>query len=155
MAGTFSDYAQVAQYKQLHFYVKNPVPSALVGRMKTINPEWEKMDFATRSARMNIETMIMPTAENGRFDELMGDLHYLGSAKPTGDFLRQAVVCDGEWVAILAWGPGWMIMGVRPACQIRRRMLAAGRNIRLFHGSPTGIRTAMACCLIGLKSFAD
>ncbi|MBN2786209.1 MAG: hypothetical protein JXR25_15420 [Pontiellaceae bacterium] len=44
-------------------------------------------------------------AENGRFDVLMGDLHYLGPVKPTGDFLRQAVVCDGEWVAILAWGP--------------------------------------------------
>jgi len=36
---------------------------------------------------------------------LMGDLHYLGSAKPVGDFLRQAVVRNGEWVGLLAWGP--------------------------------------------------
>ena len=34
----------------------------------------------------------------------MGDLHYLGSAKPTGEFLRQAVIRNGEWVALLAWG---------------------------------------------------
>jgi len=35
----------------------------------------------------------------------MGDLHYLGSAKPVGDFLRQVVVREGEWVGLLAWGP--------------------------------------------------
>ncbi|MBN2164579.1 MAG: hypothetical protein JXR25_07065 [Pontiellaceae bacterium] len=50
---------------------------------------------------MNIETMVVPMAENGRFDALMYDLNYLGPVKPTGDFLRQAVVCDDEWVAIL------------------------------------------------------
>ncbi|MBN2163570.1 MAG: hypothetical protein JXR25_16450 [Pontiellaceae bacterium] len=52
---------------------------------------------------MNIESMVVPMAENGRFDALMGDLHYLGPAKPIRDFLRQAMVCDGKGVAIFAW----------------------------------------------------
>lgn len=44
-------------------------------------------------------------SDQKRFDELLGDLHYLGSARPVGDFLRQAVVRGGEWVGLLAWGP--------------------------------------------------
>ncbi len=51
-----------------------------------------------RGGSDTFEIIIVPKAELGLFDEMMGDLHYLGSAKPTGDFLRQAVVCDGEWV---------------------------------------------------------
>jgi len=73
--------------------------------MKTINPEWKKTDSAIRSDHKTIETVVVPKAQHKRFDELMGDLHYLGSAKPIGDFLRQAIVCNGEWVALLAWGP--------------------------------------------------
>ncbi len=73
--------------------------------MKTINPDWKRPDSANWGARKDIETIVVPKIEHKRFDALMGNLHYLGSAKPTGDFLRQAVVCDGEWVALLAWGP--------------------------------------------------
>ena len=73
--------------------------------MKNLNPEWKKPNSAARGARRDIETIVVSKVDHRRFDELMGDLHYLGSAKPTGDFLRQAVICEGEWVAILAWGP--------------------------------------------------
>ena len=74
--------------------------------MKTANPEWKKTGSAKRGGNNALETIIVPKADHRRFDELMGDLHYLGSAKPTGNFLRQAVVRDGEWVALLAWGAG-------------------------------------------------
>lgn len=73
--------------------------------MKTANPEWKKTGSAKRGGNKALETIIVPKADHKRFDELMGDLHYLGSAKPTGDFLRQTVVRDGQWVALLAWGP--------------------------------------------------
>ena len=73
--------------------------------MKTANPDWKTTGSAKRGGSDQLETIVVPKAEHGRFDETMGDLHYLGSAKPTGDFLRQAVVCVGEWVALLAWGP--------------------------------------------------
>ncbi len=73
--------------------------------MKTTNPEWKKTGSAKRGDSDKIESIVVPEAEYGLFDETMGDLHYLGAAKPTGDFLRQAVVRNGEWVALLAWGP--------------------------------------------------
>ena len=35
-----------------------------------------------RDVKRKLETLLVPKAEHGRFDETMGDLHYLGSAKP-------------------------------------------------------------------------
>jgi hypothetical protein len=39
-----------------------------------------------------------------RFDHFLGQYHYLGETRPVGDFLRQVVILDGEWVGLLAWG---------------------------------------------------
>ena len=72
--------------------------------MKT-NPAWQKSGSASAKRKQPLEIQIVSKADQKRFDELMGDLHYLGSAKPVGDFLRQVVVRDGEWVGLLAWGP--------------------------------------------------
>lgn len=72
--------------------------------MKT-NPAWQKTGSASAKRKQPLEIRIVSKADHKRFDELMGDLHYLGSAKPVGDFLRQVVVREGEWVGLLAWGP--------------------------------------------------
>lgn len=40
-----------------------------------------------------------------RFDKLLSAEHYLGAADRVGDFMRQVVVRDGEWVALLVWAP--------------------------------------------------
>ena len=71
----------------------------------------------------------------------MGDLHYLGSAKPTGNFLRQAVVRDGEWVALLAWGPACYALkdrdewiGWHPALRAQRqKIVVQNRRYLLLH----------------------
>lgn len=53
-----------------------------------------------------VEIHVVETREGvRRFDRLMGERHELGPTPRVGDFLRQAAVIDGEWVAILAWGP--------------------------------------------------
>lgn len=43
--------------------------------------------------------------DEARFDKLLAEEHYLGAADRVGDFLRQVVVRDGQWVALLAWAP--------------------------------------------------
>jgi hypothetical protein len=48
--------------------------------------------------------IIEEEAEKKRFDQLMGEYHYLGETRPIGDFLRQVATINGEWVALLAWG---------------------------------------------------
>jgi len=42
--------------------------------------------------------------EVAEFDELLNQEHYIGQARPAGDFLRQEALLDGEGVGLLAWG---------------------------------------------------
>lgn len=48
--------------------------------------------------------MLETKRDVARFDKLCGEYHYMGEGRPAGDTLRMAVVCDGEWVALLLWG---------------------------------------------------
>lgn len=48
---------------------------------------------------------LVSPADQPRFDALLAQKHYLGVAPPIGDFLRQVVSRDGQWVALLVWGP--------------------------------------------------
>jgi len=131
--------------------------------MKTINPEWKITDSALRRASKNLETVVVPKAEHGRFDELMGDLHYLGSAKPTGDFLRQAVVCDGEWVAILAWGPACYALrdrdewiGWHAALRAeRQKLIVQNRRYLLLHERGTEANLASKALASALRALPD
>ena len=50
--------------------------------------------------------VVTSAAEQEAFDQLLGAMHYLGEAKPVGDFLRQEVVdSSGHQVGLLVWGP--------------------------------------------------
>ncbi len=48
--------------------------------------------------------VITARKEVARFDELLGEHHYIGKARPTGDFLRQVILLDGQWAGLFAWG---------------------------------------------------
>ena len=39
-----------------------------------------------------------------RFDELLGEFHYLGESRPVGDTLRVSASIEGRWVGLLMWG---------------------------------------------------
>src|ERR1700757_4421360 len=52
-----------------------------------------------------IEVRAVLAEEVARFESLLCERHYLGEAKPVGDFLRQVALRDGEWVGLLVWGP--------------------------------------------------
>lgn len=60
----------------------------------------------TKSARAaRLESIVLQERDDViRFDRLLGQQHYLGATRPVGDFLRQVLVRDGHWVALLAWG---------------------------------------------------
>ncbi len=48
---------------------------------------------------------VVESREVTRFDDAMEAAHYLGKTRRVGDFLRQVVERDGEWIGLLAWGP--------------------------------------------------
>jgi Domain of unknown function (DUF4338)/DDE_Tnp_1-associated len=62
-----------------------------------------------------------------RFEQLLAGQHYLGSAPPVGDFLRQVVIREGRWVALLVWGPAALKLKDREAWIGWNRALAAER----------------------------
>jgi hypothetical protein len=57
--------------------------------------------------RADPKLQVRPVApdELERFEQLLAGKHYLGIAPPVGDFLRQVVIREGRWVALLVWGP--------------------------------------------------
>jgi hypothetical protein len=52
-----------------------------------------------------LQVEVVLAADYGRFDPLLAQKHYLGATPPVGDFLRQVVIREGRWVALLVWGP--------------------------------------------------
>ena len=48
---------------------------------------------------------IQSREEIKRFDQYLAAEHYLGETPSIGDFMRQVAVEDGQWVALLVWGP--------------------------------------------------
>ena len=71
-------------------------------KAKTKTPKKGRSPVASASTELVIR--IVEAAELKRYDELMEAKHYLGRAHRVGDFLRQVVERDGQWIALLAWG---------------------------------------------------
>ena len=67
-------------------------PLSPVGRPVTLVPS-------------GLQVCVVSRAEQARFDALLTQKHYLGATPSVGDFLRQVVTRDGQWVALLVWGP--------------------------------------------------
>lgn len=58
----------------------------------------------TTPPKTPLEVHIVSGEDLKRFDQLLAQHHYLGASPPAGDFLRQVIVRDGQWVALLVWG---------------------------------------------------
>ena len=67
--------------------------------------EHELIGIGLTEASPSLEIRVVAAEEVERFNELLSEKHYLGQTPSVGDFLRQVAVRDGEWVALLAWGP--------------------------------------------------
>jgi hypothetical protein len=72
-------------------------------KAKTKTEKQGRGQAATDGTELSIR--VVEAGEVKRYDELMEAKHYLGRAHRVGDFLRQVVERDGQWIALLAWGP--------------------------------------------------
>ena len=75
----------------------------------------------------SLEVRPLGAEELERFEGLLAAKHYLGSAPPVGDFLRQVVIREGRWVALLVWGPAALKLKDREQWIGWNRGLAAER----------------------------
>lgn len=72
--------------------------------MKSTN-KTRKPVHSTQKASPRIEVRVAKRNEIKRFDALLDEKHPLGRTRPIGDFVRQIVCIDDEWVALFVWGP--------------------------------------------------
>jgi hypothetical protein len=78
-------------------------------------------------ADSSLEVRPLAAEELERFEALLAEKHYLGTAPPVGDFLRQVVIREGRWVALLVWGPAALKLKDREQWMGWNRALAAER----------------------------
>ena len=63
----------------------------------------------------SLKVRVIEVGEQERFDALLKEKHYLGESVRVGDFLRQVIERDGQWVALLVWGPAALKLKDREA----------------------------------------
>ena len=94
-----------------------------------------------RAAPALIVRPLRGVLERARFDRLLVERHYLGTAPSVGDFLRQVVVREGQWVALLVWGPAalklkdrekWIGWNAALAAE-RLKLIVQNRRYLLLH----------------------
>jgi hypothetical protein len=51
-----------------------------------------------------VQIRVIKARERKRFEELMGEYHYLGEGHSAGDTMRMVAERDGEWAGLLMWG---------------------------------------------------
>jgi hypothetical protein len=76
---------------------------------------------------LTLHVRIIEVDERERFDGLLREKHYLGESVRVGDFLRQVVEREGEWVALLVWGPAALKLKDREAWMGWNSAMAAER----------------------------
>jgi len=82
-----------------------------------------------------VQIRLLQPEERERFDQLMGEQHYLGNAQLVGEQVRYVAEYQGQWVGLLAWSAGayrlklreeWI--GWNPAQKKRRLSLVANNS---------------------------
>jgi hypothetical protein len=95
----------------------------------------------TAGSTLGVRVVTSQSAERKRFEELLEQKHYLGQTPPVGDFLRQVIVREGVWVALLVWGPAalklkdrekWIGWNSAMASE-RLKLVAQNRRYLLLH----------------------
>ena len=64
-----------------------------------------------------VEVRLLAPEERERFDELLEQEHYLGSARVGGQSLRYVAQVDGQWVALLTFS------GAAPHTKVREHKI--------------------------------
>jgi hypothetical protein len=83
--------------------------------------------IGSERADSSLEVRPVAAEELEDFENLLAGKHYLGTSPPVGDFLRQVVIRDGRWVALLVWGPAALKLKDREQWMGWNRALAAER----------------------------
>lgn len=121
--------------------------------LRPTSPEPPSTPLSSGSPPLRIE--VVGSSEAKRFDALLKAQHYLGEGRSVGDYLRQVAIENGQWVALLAWGPACYALKDRDrwigwsATQRAERLKLVVQNRRFLLLSPKGQRPNLASQVLG------
>ena len=72
--------------------------------MKTISKTQSRHSAPLSLSGKPLNIRTIRKNEIKRFNELLGEFHYMGEGRSGGDTMRFAIECDGRWVALFLWG---------------------------------------------------
>lgn len=115
----------------------------------------------TRTSELAVH-LVRPD-QRKRFDQLLAQRHYLGDPKPVGDWLRQIVTRDGQWVALLVWGPAALKLadrdrwiGWHATQQLERlKLVVQNRRYLLLHARGTEPNLASQALAAATRALPD
>lgn len=85
-----------------------------------------------------VQIRLLQPEERERFDQLMGEQHYLGNAQLVGEQVRYVAEYQGQWVGLLAWSAGAYRLKLREEwigwnpSQKKRRLSLVANNSRFL-----------------------
>lgn len=124
-------------------------------------------DAATGSGRLaaapGLRVQMVEAKDQDRFDQMLAERHYLGECPRVGDFLRQVVVREGQWVALLVWGPAALKLkdrekwiGWNPAMAAERlKLIVQNRRYLLLHNRGQEPNLASQALAAGCRVLSD
>ena len=93
---------------------------------------------ATPGLLKGVQIRLLQPEERERFDQLMGEQHYLGNAQLVGEQVRYVAEYQGQWVGLLAWSAGAYRLKLREEwigwnpSQKKRRLSLVANNSRFL-----------------------
>jgi hypothetical protein len=81
---------------------------------------------------------LLQPEERERFDQLMGEQHYLGNAQLVGEQVRYVAEYQGQWIGLVAWSAGAYGLKLREEwmgwnrSQKKRRLSLVANNSRFL-----------------------
>ena len=85
-----------------------------------------------------VQIRLLLPEERERFDQLMGEQHYLGNAQLVGEQVRYVTEYQGQWVGLVAWSAGAYRLKLREEwigwnpSQRKRRLSLVANNSRFL-----------------------
>ena len=114
-------------------------------------------DPAEAAVVQQIEVRLVRPEEEGRWEELMIQHHYLKSARMVGEQLRYVVEYQGEWLALLGWAAASYHLKGRDGLigwsdnQRRARLHLVANNARFCRLGEPGQYPNLACRALALN----
>jgi hypothetical protein len=72
--------------------------------MNTTSKQRSRCSEVRSLSKNPVQIRVIGAKERKRFEELMGEYHYMGEGYSAGDTLRMVAERDGEWAGLLMWG---------------------------------------------------